>query len=264
MTGRPLLLLDIDGTLLPLAPVTDGAMLQYGRMQLPYRPTVIRSLRALFAAGCDINWLTTWEAEASLHLQRRLGLPPMEAPVQWSSQPNWKMHAALTIVAQHQPPVWAWADDSLTARVTRAVSTKHPEALLIRPDERTGLTDDHMDRISRWLLGEPPIAGVVRTLIENVGATVVQAMTGVTDRTAPGKWAKPGHAPSREVEARLRLGYRAWRMVAETEGKHVALAWLVGANPRLGDNTPVTYIYEGRTKEVLGAAAAFVDDTHAP
>ncbi|PYI69749.1 hypothetical protein CVV68_01170 [Arthrobacter livingstonensis] len=108
------------------------------------------------------------------------------------------------------------------------------------------------------------IHDLVRELNENVGATVVQSMAGVKDRTSPFKWAKPnGPEPRPEVEARLRLGYRVWKTLAMAEGKHVALAWMMGANPRLDEELPVLYIQHQRTREVIGAAEAFVNDSHA-
>jgi hypothetical protein len=108
------------------------------------------------------------------------------------------------------------------------------------------------------------IHDLVRELNENVGATVVQTMAGVKDRTSPYKWAKPnGPAPKPDVEARLRLGYRVWRILASSEGRNVALAWLVGSNPRLDEDLPLLYVQQQRTREVIGAAEAFVDDIHA-
>jgi hypothetical protein len=108
------------------------------------------------------------------------------------------------------------------------------------------------------------IHDLVRELNENVGAVVVQTMAGVKDRTSPYKWAKPdGPDPRQDFEDRLRLGYRVWKTLAMAEGKHVALAWLMGANPQLEENLPVLYIQQQRGREVIGAAEAFVNDTYA-
>jgi hypothetical protein len=108
------------------------------------------------------------------------------------------------------------------------------------------------------------IHDLVRELNENVGAVVVQTMAGVKDRTSPYKWAKPdGPEPRQDIVDRLRLGYRVWKTVAMADGKHVALAWLMGANPRLEENLPVLYIQQQRSREVIGAAEAFVNDTYA-
>ena len=108
------------------------------------------------------------------------------------------------------------------------------------------------------------IHDLVRGLVENVGASVVQAMAGTKDRTSPYSWAKPtGPEPRPEVEARLRLGYRVWRTLEMAEGKHVALAWLMGANPRLDEELPLLYIQQQKTPVVIGAAEAFVNDVNA-
>lgn len=108
------------------------------------------------------------------------------------------------------------------------------------------------------------IHDLVRELNENVGTTVVRTMAGAKDRTSPHKWAKPdGPKPGAEAEGRLRLGYRVWKTVQMAEGRDIALAWLMGANPRLDEDLPVMAIQEQRTREVLGAAEAFVNDVHA-
>lgn len=46
------------------------------------------------------------------------------------------------------------------------------------------------------------------------------------------------------------------------EGRDVALAWLLGTKPRLDEDLPVLVIQQQRTREVLGAAEAFVEDAH--
>jgi hypothetical protein len=105
---------------------------------------------------------------------------------------------------------------------------------------------------------------LVRRLNEAVGTAVVQSISGCKDRGLPNKWAKDdGPEPSPDATDRLRLGFRVWRTVEMKEGKNVALAWLVGANPRLGEKTPVTFVRELRHEDVLGAAQAFVDDIYA-
>ena len=102
------------------------------------------------------------------------------------------------------------------------------------------------------------IHALVRELNENVGTAVVQGMVGVKDRTMPGEWAKPdGPTPRADTQQRLRLGHRVWRTVERSEGRDVALAFLMGSNPRLDDDLPLNAIYELKVKEVLGAAEAF-------
>ncbi|WP_256829570.1 hypothetical protein [Ornithinimicrobium faecis] len=61
----------------------------------------------------------------------------------------------------------------------------------------------------------------------------------------------------------LRLGYRVWHLLSQEEGPDVALAWLVGSNPRLGEATPVTAVRDLKSAEVVGAALAFIDGSPA-
>lgn len=105
---------------------------------------------------------------------------------------------------------------------------------------------------------------LVRILNESVGTTVVQAMTGTKDRGQPARWARPdGPEPRMVTVDQLRLGYRVWHMVDQEEGPDVALAWLVGANPRLGEATPVSAVRDLKSAEVIGAAMAFIDGSPA-
>lgn len=69
--------------------------------------------------------------------------------------------------------------------------------------------------------------------------------------------------PGPEAETRLRLGYRVGKTLQMGEGSNVALAWLLGGNPRLDEYVPALYIQQNRSREVLGAAEAFVNDTYA-
>lgn len=108
------------------------------------------------------------------------------------------------------------------------------------------------------------IHDLVRILNENVGTTVVQAMTGTKDRGQPARWARPdGPEPRLKTVNQLRLGYRVWHLLAQAEGPDVALAWLVGANPRLGETTPVSAVRDLKSAEVVGAALAFIDGSPA-
>lgn len=108
------------------------------------------------------------------------------------------------------------------------------------------------------------IHDLVRKLLANVGPAVVQGMTGTKDRTMPSRWAKAdGPTPQTTTQQRLRLGYQVWRTVEAVEGRDVALAFLLGANPRLDDDLPLNAVYDRRHADVLSAALAFVDDVYA-
>lgn len=104
---------------------------------------------------------------------------------------------------------------------------------------------------------------LVAELVDQLGPTVVQAMTGSRDRSMPAAWAKEdGPTPRQMTQNQLRLGYRVWSMMRDAEGPNVAAAWMTGANPRLGESPPLTAIREMRPADVVGAAEAFIDGTY--
>jgi hypothetical protein len=104
---------------------------------------------------------------------------------------------------------------------------------------------------------------ITRRLIATLGPTLVAALSGSKDRTAPHEWAAvDGSEPAPEALPRLACAYETWRKVAEAEGEQVARLWFIGANPWLGESTPVTAIREDRLKEVADAAQAMADDSY--
>lgn len=97
-------------------------------------------------------------------------------------------------------------------------------------------------------------------LVGHLGPTLVALLAGVKDRKLPNKWARAdGPEPRPESQRRLQTALRVWSMIASAEGDHVARAWFIGANPRLGEEAPVICLREGRDADVLAAAAAFVE-----
>lgn len=100
---------------------------------------------------------------------------------------------------------------------------------------------------------------VVRRMNSHLGATAVAALAGSRDSKAPYRWAK-GTTPQAEAEERIRTGHRVWKFIADAESDHVARAWFMGSNPALGETSPVLALREGRSREVIEAAGAFVDD----
>jgi hypothetical protein len=105
---------------------------------------------------------------------------------------------------------------------------------------------------------------LVAELVAELGPTAVQAMTGTRDRSMPAAWARAdGPTPRPGTQNQLRLGYRIWTALRDAEGPRVAAAWMIGANPRLGEDTPLTAIREMRPADVVGAAEAFIGGAYA-
>lgn len=91
-------------------------------------------------------------------------------------------------------------------------------------------------------------------LMDELGPTPIQAMTGTKDRTMPSRWAHPdGPNTQKATEQKLRLGYRVWVMLRDAETASMAAAWMLGVNPYLGEDlTPLTAIREERAGDVVG------------
>lgn len=105
------------------------------------------------------------------------------------------------------------------------------------------------------------IREIVRQLNSALGATLVAALAGSKDPRISYKWAKvDGPAPNNKAVARLMLAHRAWKTVSEIEGEHVARLWFIGANPWLDEVSPIEAIFEMRSKKVIVAAEAMIED----
>ncbi|HEX6685500.1 MAG TPA: HAD domain-containing protein [Candidatus Limnocylindrales bacterium] len=151
---RPLLFLDVDGTLLPM---TGGI----GRLPGDYANPSLGGLdpehsRRLAALPCDLIWATGWMAEANEVLAPRLGLPQLPV-VDWphdeddddDSGLHWKTRRLVEWAAGRG---FVWVDDEITdADRIWVEANHHAPALLHRVDPRRGLTDSDYWTISRWL-----------------------------------------------------------------------------------------------------------------
>lgn len=85
-------------------------------------------------------------------------------------------------------------------------------------------------------------------------------MVGVDDPKTIGRWANEGsRAPQgAEVERKLRDAYQVFRLFLAKESTCTVRAWFVGLNPQLDDEPPATAIRDGKTRDVLVAARAFL------
>jgi len=99
---------------------------------------------------------------------------------------------------------------------------------------------------------------VARYLQEALGQKLVAYMAGVSDPKRVGRWANGTQAPRDDPERRLRAAFQIFHLLLAEESAHVIRAWFIGMNPQLEDDSPAEAIRDGRLKEALGAARAFV------
>ncbi len=92
-----------------------------------------------------------------------------------------------------------------------------------------------------------------------LGRRLVAYVTGVKDAKTVSRWAKGEVGEARwESERRLRAAYEIAQLLVRFDSSRVVKAWFIGLNPQLDDESPAEAIRDGRLKEAMNAARAFV------
>ena len=165
---RPLLFLDVDGTLIPYgaswsSPVSAGGPVEGARsVSTPADDPQLARLdptygERLLALGCELVWATGWMEEANDDVSPRIGLPELPV-VMWpdpdfdamdGDQLHWKTR---DLVAWAAGRTFVWVDDEITDADRAWVMENHSgHALLHRVEGHIGCTDSDFDAIQRWL-----------------------------------------------------------------------------------------------------------------
>jgi hypothetical protein len=164
VAGRPLLFLDVDGTLLSNDGLAefDASLIDWQEWQSHRNPRLAsldRTLgRRMLALGCDLVWATAWMHDANEVIAPLVGLPslpvaelpeaPLEDPVDTL---HWKTAALVTAAAGRR---FVWVDDEISDIDRAWVDVHHGgSALLHRVDPRSGLTGADLAQIGDWLSG---------------------------------------------------------------------------------------------------------------
>jgi hypothetical protein len=108
----------------------------------------------------------------------------------------------------------------------------------------------------------PDIAVVAQGLCDLLGSKLVASAAGVTDPGQVRKWARGDLEPTQPAEQRLRFAYDLLHDVEAAEGRRVAQAWAMSANPRLDYGTPLKAIREDRFQDTAAAAKAMMEDAY--
>lgn len=100
-------------------------------------------------------------------------------------------------------------------------------------------------------------AEVVRVMVLYLGCILIEEMTGATGPDLR-RWLEDG-VISVEQEALIRTGYEAFQTIAGVEDPFTARSWMFGMNPQLDDECPIVLVRQGRGRDVLVAARAYVN-----
>ena len=101
-------------------------------------------------------------------------------------------------------------------------------------------------------------ASIVARLQEALGRDVVAIITGKTPRQVS-RWVSGEAKPPVQEQRLLRDTFQVVELLAEVDPDEVVRAWFIGMNPQLEDAAPAELIAEGRVRDVMAAARAFVN-----
>lgn len=147
---RPVLYLDVDGVLLPLAKGTrPSERLRVGPFWV-HVPLDLRELVPALHAAFEIVWATSWNDEANVEVAPIVGLPQL---------PTLDVTAhfrKLELVSAHagEERAIAWVDDRLEPAAWEWAGARSGRSLLVRPDSRWGLTPEHVAELLAFARAE--------------------------------------------------------------------------------------------------------------
>lgn len=99
---------------------------------------------------------------------------------------------------------------------------------------------------------------IVARLQEALGRDVVAIITGKTARQVS-RWVSGEAKPPLAEQRLLRDTFQVVELLAEVDTDEVVRAWFIGMNPQLEDAAPAEVIADGRVRDVMAAARAFVN-----
>ncbi|GAA0938457.1 HAD domain-containing protein [Nonomuraea longicatena] len=162
---RPLLLVDVDGVLNPLGPLSADFRRYRCPLEGPLGSEVYtvhlnhrhgtRLLELALRTGAELVWATTWEEHANEWIAPRIGLPrlpviPVGTAHGTTRGEMFKTPGVADYVAGRP---FVWFDDMIHA-ADDAYLRAHPGVgafLLVQVDPRQGLDQRHLDLAAEWL-----------------------------------------------------------------------------------------------------------------
>jgi hypothetical protein len=117
---------------------------------------------------------------------------------------------------------------------------------------------DLMERAHRQSI-ITPINEIAAYLLKLLSRSVTAYIAGVKEGRTVTRWANDEISDVRyESEQRLRTTYEIAQLIGGYYSPQAAKAWFMGYNSRLGQITPADAIHDGKLREALSAAQAFI------
>jgi hypothetical protein len=158
MSGKPLLLVDVDGVIslfgFPSDERPPGRWASVDGMPHLLSAEAARHLLAL-TARYEPVWCTGWEDRANEHLPHALGLGPWpHLSFDHATGPGHTTagHWKLTAIDAHAGPdrPLAWIDDAFNDACHTWAAARPGPTLLVETDPTQGMTEDHRARLDEW------------------------------------------------------------------------------------------------------------------
>ena len=152
--SRPLLVLDVDGVLLPYLPnrhrgpapngFHDARAWGFNLWVPDHLPPALPALAQRF----EVVWCTDWEDAANTEARDLFDLPELPVLRAPRGQGGWWTLTAVAEYARERP--LAWADDQIASAARRWASSRDAPTLLLAPRPDRGLSARQLGLITRF------------------------------------------------------------------------------------------------------------------
>jgi hypothetical protein len=156
---KPLLLLDVDGVLIPWQAKTPPSDYQWFELQHRVGGTDTKESGLLSPSigtrllrhteRFQLVWATGWEHEANRVIAPILGLPELPV-IEFPRDADGTFVKLVTVSRIPSAAAVVWVDDELTEEAKDWARTRPGTTMLIDVDPGTGITHENLDRVSSF------------------------------------------------------------------------------------------------------------------